>query len=546
MRRKPKNYPNNLPTMRIGIGTYALTMILGGLPALSWGQADSTFKDATIDIIQSYEPQVREAEKPRWSPSPPPLDTHRATLQFDVPQQALSYTYAALPIRPLSLSRDSLPPSYPDYLLVGLGNRSSRTLAATLSRLSTPRLGTRIQFHHHGLKGSQPHQHSSRTDILARLQSRKSRQPWTADLGFHHQRYGLYGYDARQYEFPRDSALAAYTGLKARLGTENLLGKGRAWSDAPQLDLSLFRTRTGRTETQVQLSVPIQYRLLPSLNFSAEAFASLAQYDGQGNSLAAIRPGLHWHRGPLQARAGLHPTWGEKGGYLLPDLSFTYRPRRFPLGIDLGYRAEISQNLFEEWVHYNPYVTDRYTPVQSHLRTVHAGLELHAGHHLQAGVRGSWTQYDYFAFLASSGPQGRYFSFHPFEELRSRSISIYGRYQIGHLLSIGLVQEWISFSQIEGHQPWHIPTWRTRADLSAQPWKRLRLGAYLLYLGGIHASDLEKLDPGLDLGLNGEYALGQRLSAWARVDNLFNSQYQRWSGYPQFGIRGMAGIRFRF
>lgn len=532
--------------MSKGKWTYGLILGLGLIPGTLKGQADSTFQEATIDIIQSYQPQVRETVKPRWTPSPPPVDTNKARLEFDVPQQALSYTYAALPIRPLSLSRDSLPPSYPDYLLLGLGNRSSKALEASVSRFSTPALDSRIQLHHHSLKGSLENQHSSRTDILASLKTRKTAQPWEMDLGFHHHRFGLYGYDHQNFDFPRDSALAAYTGISATVRTENLLGGKGGWEDAPSLSASVFRTRSGRTETEFQIKAPFQYALGSSLIFSAEALISLAQYDGEGNSLLALRPNLQWRKDRFEARAGLYPSLGSKGGYLLPDLYLAYRPSVIPLRVDLGYHSTIHQNFFQEWVRFNPYVSDRYLPVQARMDEFFAGLGLQLGHRIQAGVKGSWRHYDYFAFLVSSAPQGRYFQLHPFNQVQSLSLSLYGRYQIGDLFSLGLVQEWLLFSGIDGHKPWHMPTWRTQADLSAKPWKGLQIGGYLVFLDGIYASDQIALDPGPDLGLRAEYAWGKRLSAWARVDNLFHSTSPRWWGYSPYGIRGMAGIRFRF
>lgn len=509
-------------------------------------QSDTTFRDATIEIIQTYKPEVKETAKPEWAAELPTLDTQKARLSFEVPQQALSYTYPAMPIRPLSLNRDSLERSYQDYLKFGLGNLRSKMLSASVSRFSGPGFQSNIQLHHHSLRGSIPHQHGSRTALRAALNTQQTRSPWEAILDLQHDRYGQYGYDHTQLDLPRDSTLTAYTGLGLHIGTENLLGGRFGLEDAPSLSLNFYRTRNGRSEAGIQTSLPVRYKINASFQLDAAVYASLLGYDGHGNHLFAFRPRVHWKHSSMQAWIGLYPTVGMKGGYLLPDLYFQFRPSHRLFQIDLGYHSEIRRNRFEDMTRLNPYLSEQYIPIQSRVNEVFTEAQLHLGHHLQLGVRGSIYYYDYLPLLQRTGGGGRLFEPVGFRHARARAISVTGRYQIGHLFSVGLLQEWVFFDRIQDHKPWHIPQLRFEADLQANPWESWTFGAHLRFLDGIYASDQEKLSPGLDLGLAAEHRFGKRFSAWVRGDNLFNSSYERWAGYPQYGIRGMIGLRFRF
>src|ERR1035438_6671239 len=68
---------------------------------------DTVMKGATIEVLQAYKPQVKQAPKPEWIPQLPPQDTtHPAFNYDDVPQQSLYYTYTSLPLHPLALGKD--------------------------------------------------------------------------------------------------------------------------------------------------------------------------------------------------------------------------------------------------------------------------------------------------------------------------------------------------------------------------------------------------------------------------------------------------------
>ena len=70
--------------------------------------SDTVLKGSTIEVIQSYKPEVKRAPKPEWVPQLPPADTTHPTLNLEVPQQTLYYTYSSQPLRPLALGKDVL------------------------------------------------------------------------------------------------------------------------------------------------------------------------------------------------------------------------------------------------------------------------------------------------------------------------------------------------------------------------------------------------------------------------------------------------------
>jgi outer membrane receptor protein involved in Fe transport len=66
----------------------------------------------------------------------------------------------------------------------------------------------------------------------------------------------------------------------------------------------------------------------------------------------------------------------------------------------------------------------------------------------------------------------------------------------------------------------------------------------VLDLGGALTIDDNKAY--VDLNLNAEYRFSDRVSAFARVNNVTSTRYFRWYNYPSQRINAMLGFTFSF
>jgi hypothetical protein len=67
-------------------------------------------KDTTkngIDIISSFKPVLRESAKINFSAAPPDVDTSKAKLNYDIPNQNLLFAYQPGSLKPLALDIDT-------------------------------------------------------------------------------------------------------------------------------------------------------------------------------------------------------------------------------------------------------------------------------------------------------------------------------------------------------------------------------------------------------------------------------------------------------
>ena len=89
------------------------------------------------------------------------------------------------------------------------------------------------------------------------------------------------------------------------------------------------------------------------------------------------------------------------------------------------------------------------------------------------------------------------------------------------------------------------PAFEANLHIDVQP-----ISALLLNLGYQHISrekiEGNKVDAVNNLYLSGSYEFFKGISAYARINNLLNQDYQYYWGYPTEGINFIGGVSFKF
>src|SRR5687768_8101356 len=128
---------------------------------------DTLLKGATIEILQSYKPEVKNTPKPEFATNLPPVDTTTPRLDYDVPQQSLSYTYSSTPLRPLALGSDSVENMFANYVKLGGGNLSTLYLDAGIGSFNSFNYESNLNVHHISQAGNIEFQKTSLSSLDA-------------------------------------------------------------------------------------------------------------------------------------------------------------------------------------------------------------------------------------------------------------------------------------------------------------------------------------------------------------------------------------------
>ena len=515
---------------------------------------DTAIRSNTIEIIQSYKPEVKQHPKPELSPAPPPTDTSHPAFTYDVPQQTLYYTYTSLPLRPLALGQDSTHKIFPNYVKVGGGNLSTIYLNAGIGSLHGQNYETAIHLHSISQQGNIKYQQSSLSDLVAEGTLHKNGKAWHASLDALRNQYNYYGYNHDLYQYSKDSVRQTFTGVHLGVDMQKEHAGINELYYHPAITASVYADKFKASETSVNVSLPFSYSLDTALEICAAINGNFTHLsvnsNGTSNYVFQLAPGIRYNKNAFSIHAFFNPTIGKDQSYLLPDIEAAYRILPSLLTISAGWQGLLNQNTYEELSTENPYLFNTYNVRQTHSNEVFADAKSNIGNHFTISGRFSWWQYDALPVFVNGDYSRKQFNVVYDEKLNATSLKLAIRYQVNNTFAVGLNSAWYSFSNGNQDHPWHIPGVRVKGDLLFKPIQNLTISAYVTVLDEIYAVGTNgygtKLNGLLDIGGNVEYNFIPRLSGFVQVTNLLNNKNERWMGYDAYGFNIYAGIRFKF
>lgn len=515
---------------------------------------DTVLKGSTIEVIQSYKPQVRQVPKPQWVPQLPPADTIHPGISYEVPQQTLYYTYSSLPLRPLALGKDSAGPMFRNYVKIGGGNLSTIFVDAGIGGISGPNYETAIHLHHLSQKGSIENQQSAQSGIEADALIHNKQSDWHVGIMGERNQYNYYGYD-HSIPLINDSINQVYTTIRACVDMENK-DSSSFLRYHPAINASLYNAKFNTSETNIGFSAPLTFRFDSSFDALFAITGAITSYKtdlgSTGNNFIEFLPGFDIHKKKLNGHALLGVAVGKGTTFrLLPDLLAERELANNKMIVGAGWLATLRQNTYEQLTAQNPYISNLYAVQQTRNDEVFVNVRGSKGNHLTFSGRISWWSFKGLpTFLNDFGDQRKFLI--DYQDLNALSLHAAFRYQVASIWSAGVSADLYKFSgkTTTTTYAWGIPDTKIKGDIIFMPATKFTVTAYLALLDGMYAKDMSgntvKLNIMTDVGAGAEYLFISRLSAFVQVDNILNQKYESWYRYPAYGLNIYGGFRVKF
>jgi hypothetical protein len=520
--------------------------------------ADTVMKGATIEVLQSYKPQVRQIPKPEWVPQLPAMDTTHPAFNYEVPQQTLYYTYHSLPLRPLALGKEEQPKAYHNYVMIGAGNLSTLFLDAGFAGISNDKYETALHLHSISQKGSISDQRSSLMGAEADGTLHNDFSDWHAGFMVERNQYYYYGYDHDLFNYPSSDIRQTYTLVRVTVDTKDAGDSTEKLHYNAGITPSVYTAAQNTTETTIGYNFPVRYqfdRSLDGLIALNGAFTGLkTNAASTSNNYAELLPGFAIHPGAFSGHAllGLALGAGNKQ-YLLPDVMASYHIPGSLYTASAGWQSTLRQNTYEQLTTENPYIYNTYPVMQMRKDELFADLAGHLGNYLSFEGRVSWLSFQGLPTYLNdtsvfSGANKQFYVV--YDNVNAIATTLSARYKVANTWTAGASLDLYHYYNGSQQYAWQLPDMRLKGDFTAMPFNKLTVTAYALFMAGIHAQAnttgaVTSLTPLFDAGFNVEYQLIRQLSAFVQVNNLFDDKYQRWYGYQSYGLNVYGGVRFK-
>ncbi len=534
------------------------------LPLISQAQTrqatDTIIPNQTIEIIQNYKPEIAQPVKPEYAPTLNITDTSKPELDYDVPQQKLSYTYHSIPIRPLALGRIEQKKPFENYIKLGFGNLNSILADGGYAYSKTDLFQTAIHVHHLSQKASLENQRTSTTsaDLNGSYQLRN--HEIHGGIDFLKRNIDYYGYNHDSVSFSHSSVRQSFFGLGVHAGLNNTKANNIPLYYQPLISFRYYSDHYDASETSFGIALPFQYHIKDSIliaklsikgNYTQFKNATLSQ----SNNMTAINPALEFKKGIIAIHVGVKPTWSRDWGFsLLPDLSFKLHVPDSRFSLLAGWEGDIIQNTYEQLSTQNPFLFNNYSQQQTKFQRAFGGFESSIGQHLSFNASVAWQQWKGLPLFINNytmSADGNYYTVVNDSSTQAIVIKADVRYQFAEKFSIGIDGKWSNFLRLENNdKAWMQPAIQLHGKLNWQMLNPLRFHADINFWDGLYALDAagltQKLPAFADLSLGAEYNIISRVSLFLQANNVLGTKYQRWYQYPVYGFNIIGGARLKF
>lgn len=568
-----------------------LFILLFSVVVFSQKKEKDTLGTEVINVVRPYSPTVSDAFKVKSTPEI--FDTELSTkkqINYSIFSVPVASTFTPAKGKPKVLKVDPSAPVYENYITAALGNYKTPIIEA-FAHTNTTRyndIGGFFNYHSSGggIKDVQLDDDFLDASLDMYYKEENRYFDWQANAGVRFQKYNWYG-------LPTDYVNYSNTALESideshKYTTVSAAGKLNYYDSYFQggaAQLNLFSDNEASTEIHLlakpKLEIPIASEWINvegRLEFLTGDF--FRNYDATDKInytffTAGINPSLEILRDNLTIQFGAdllfsHGTADGDGtkSYIYPDINASYVLIDQVLTLYAGATGGMHQNTYKDFTDENPFVS----PTLRIKRTdeqynAFGGLKGKLASNINYNFKGSFkSEKDKPLYkLNPTKTNGNTAVTRGFEAGNSfyityddvKTITAFGEISVDFSSEIrfgGNIAYHI-YDMTNESEPWNLPSLKATAfaNFNRDKWFA---GADLFFVGqrkdeltrydGSAEPVLLDLGNYIDLNVNAGYKITDQFTAFARVNNLFSSTYQKYANFDVQGLQFLGGLTYKF
>ena len=573
-----------------------VTIIISFISFSLWAQQPKdTLNTEVINVVKPYTPTISDAFKLKDNPSVSDENIEKEAVDYKIKSVPVASTFTPSKGKAKGVSRPKKERLFDNYISAGFGNYTTPLFEAYIRTFPNRDAEFGVLLKHHSSQGGikevdlDDSFYDSNFDVYYKQSNRD--MDWKLNLGAQHQLYNWYGLPEVDFEPTLlESIDPSQTYLNVVLGGEieyyDSFFKGAKASVSGLVDK--YNSAELRIRIQPTLELPISSELINfqfdidflkgdfDRNYSSETAISYSYANlGVTPNFEVLRDNLSINLGAkLYYAVDLENSNGEFKAY--PNVDASYQLIEEVLTIFGGATGGLHFNTYLDLSQENPFIAPNLYSIPTDEK-----------YKAFAGVKGKLASNINYLFRASYADERNKALYLKNQIKTDGIISFDEAYMLGN--SFGIVYDdvktmsfygelAIDFSkeftfggninfasyEMEIHEEaWNLPSLKTTlfADYHANKWtgsaklfmlserKDLEVpfntGFQPHYAGDIDAY-IKTNGTYLDLNAEISYAFTNRLTAFAKGNNLLGTKYKRYYNFPVQGIQILGGITYKF
>jgi hypothetical protein len=520
-------------------------------------EAQDTSRRQTIEITSSFKPVMRPVSKIGFATSPPPADTTRPRLKYEIPVQNLVPGLAPFALRPVNREVDSAGAwQNSSYVKAGFGNLTTPFAEAGIS-LGDTRQRFNLFASHISSRGNLEFQDYGQTrirgDVAAPVGTDKE---WFGQVGLAQDRFYQFGFDKALLPLTEKSdILRRYNTISAETGLRNLSPTEFGLRFQPRFKTHFLLDNRNATELALSLNLPIEKRFSEKFALSLGIQGDLVRLspeivDGIVNHLVNVPVAVDYRTARVRVKAGVTPSWDKGEFHLLPVVRAEFPIAREKLMLQAGWISYYEMGSYRRLAGMNPWIDVPVSLQNTRMIERFAGLKGMIAKGFSYSARAGITTFRNTPLFVNKFPSGRAFDVIFEEQLDALHI----RGELGYVqgeqftfqtgLNLYGFGKQTTEDRAWGMQPLQIDAhlrWRVARGLwiTSDAW--IWQGALFRTSTG----SASRLGGALDLNAGLEFNINKRFGVWTKFQNITNKSYQRWNQYQAYGFNMLGGVTVR-
>lgn len=567
-------------------------------------EEESTIGTEVVNVVKAYTPTIRDAFKVKATPSiNDSITTAKKKVTYSIFSVPVASTFTPAKGKAAKVKKIKKAKLYDNYATLGFGNFTS-VLAEFYSNFQLSRTEDLGVFLNHnssqgGIEGTVVDDFFYDTRLNVNYGARERDLTWRADIDAKHQVYNWYGIpeELQNVTGPADAPLfnedfdvthsyftAGVNGsisfkesfFKGAKGTLRYFGDSEASSElrafvSPTVEFPIAGELITTKITADYLSGSFENTIENNFENSGEAINYGFFNAGINPSLVILRDDLEVNLG-VAAFVSLNTEQSDMDIFLYPKINASYRVVGDYFIAYAGLEGDLSQNNYHDFAQENPFISPTlFIQPTDKQYDGFLGAKGKFSEAVSYNIRAGYTSESNKALFRHNpySQNGNFTGGTGYSNGNSFNIVYDDVTTIGAFAELNFDVNANFKMKINGHyynyssdnelEAWNLPELQASLFADYQITEQWFAGVNLFFTGErqdlifstapgdiLIAPTTAVLDSYFDANAHLGYRFNDRLSAFARVNNILNSDYQKWLNYQVQGLQAMVGATYKF
>ena len=573
--------------MKINFQNKIAVVLVVFLFQFSFAQKKEQIGTETVNVVKPYTPKISDAFKVKEIPElNEEANAKKETIKYTIFSFPVASTFTPSKGKAEGVEKEKPTQLFKNYATFGVGNYGTfiGELFVNHDLNNTDYVGG--MFRHHssegGIKNVALENRFFDTSLDLMYGSNQKDVSYNVDLGYQNQIYNWYGLTANF-----DSTLINGINPQQTYGTISLGGNvtlNESILNKASLKYNHFSDASGSSENRFYAKPTVEFDVMDSAvktNIIVDYVGGSFKNNYLNTNTTRVKYGftnfgivpsfvMQQDDWTLNIGAGLFYSLDNVNSnnkfLVYPKINASYKVVGDLMIFYAGAEGNLEQNSYMNFVNDNPFLspTLNIAPTDKQY-DIFAGLKGKLANNVSYNLRASYVNERNKALFRSNdyneNPGNNDYAYgNSFQVVYDdmKTVSLYGELKadFSKAVSFGINGTFSSYTNDFQQEAWNLPTIKINSNLDFNITKKWFAGANVFYVGerkdfqintdfAANAAPVT-LKSYFDVNANVGYKYSDRLTAFARANNITNNAYQKWLNYPVQGFQVILGVNYKF